>query len=428
MRSGLFRQEVLEARIHEYLGTVRLTPPQFGWILALGGLASIVLIALLLVFGRYTRHETVEGTLVPNNGLLPVIAASTGIVVRTMCGVGAQVTAGQPLVEISGEQDSASLGDLNAGVIAQLNVKVARLKSDLSDKARLADAQEQDLRTRVGILESQIEQMNAQVAVQKERATSAQSLYELFMRVGETGVVSKLQVLQQHDAALASQAEFKQLTRQALDLEQQLALSESQLSALPLTLRIQRNDIERQLADVNQSLSVSEARRAVILRAPTDGTITNLLVHAGQPVAVRQLLLSILPKNSQLQAELWVPARVVGQIAPGDIVVMRYEAYPHEQFGQKGGRIQEISHSPLSSAELYGLLGHEYKEPRYRVLVDLDSQVIRANGHDEPLLPGISLQGDILLNSRRLIDWVVQPLYGLAQRTSLNVSTKDPSK
>lgn len=428
MRSELFRHEVLEARAHEPLGTIRLAPPHFGWTFSLGGLASIVLIALLLAFGRYTRHETVQGRLVPNNGLLPVIAARPGIVVRTMCAIGARVSAGQALVEISGEQDSASLGDMNAGVIAQLNVKAAKLKSDLGEQARLSQAQKQDLRTRVGILESRIEQMNSQIALQKERASGAQSLYEQFVRIGDTGVVSKLQILQQHDAALASQTEVKQSTQQALDLEQQLAQLKNQLSALPFTLQMQRNDIERQLADVNQSLSVSEAGRAIVLRAPTDGTITNLLVHTGQPVAAQQLLLDVLPKDSQLQAELWVPSRVVGQIATGDVIVLRYEAYPYEKFGQKAGRIREVSRSPLSSAELYALLGHKYNEPRYRVLVDLDSQVVRANGRNEPLLPGISLQGDILLESRRLISWIVQPLYGLAPRAPLDVSTKKPRK
>jgi membrane fusion protein len=165
-----------------------------------------------------------------------------------------------------------------------------------------------------------------------------------------------------------------------------------------------------------------------VLRAPTDGTVTNLLVHAGQSVTAQQLLLDLLPQESQLQAELWVPARAMGQIAPGNPVVLRYESYPYEQFGQKSGRIRELSRSPLSSAELYTLLGREYKDPRYRVLVDLDSQVVQANGRNEPLLPGIALQGDILLDSRRLIEWIVQPLYGFAQRNPLDVSVKDAGK
>ncbi|OLK46979.1 membrane protein, partial [Xanthomonas oryzae pv. oryzae] len=43
---------------------------------------------------------------------------------------GATLRAGTPILEISGEQDSTSLGDTQAWVISQLEIKGGRLNAD----------------------------------------------------------------------------------------------------------------------------------------------------------------------------------------------------------------------------------------------------------------------------------------------------------
>lgn len=78
MSKGLFRNEVLEARRDEKLGKVSLRAPRFGWVFFGIGIASALSIFCLLVVCQYTRHERVQGMLVPANGaLLPGIFPST---------------------------------------------------------------------------------------------------------------------------------------------------------------------------------------------------------------------------------------------------------------------------------------------------------------------------------------------------------------
>ncbi|WP_267891346.1 HlyD family efflux transporter periplasmic adaptor subunit [Xanthomonas oryzae] len=57
--------------------------------------------------------------------------------------------------------------------------------------------------------------------------------------------------------------------------------------------------------------------------------VTNLLVHAGQPVGAQQPLITLLSKDIALRAELWVPSKAVGFVTCGDRVLLRYQCLRH---------------------------------------------------------------------------------------------------
>lgn len=422
MSAGLFRKEVLAAHQNEWLGSIRLQPPRLGWPFFGLGLVATAAILWLLIGSHYTRHEQVDGTLVPSSGLLTVTPVASGIVTRVLVREGDKVHAGQPLVEISGEQDSAALGDTHAAIATQLQFKRNRLQADLDEQQHLAGLQKEDLHSRLTLLHGQIAQMDQQIALQQQRADSALALYEQWSKLGNNGVVSKLQLLQQHDTALQNLVQLKQLKGQSFQLRQQSEQLQGQLDQLPETTSSKRNDTERQLADVAQSLSQNAAQRAVLLRASTDGTVANVLIHPGQAVTAQQSLMAVLPAKSELLAELWVPTKAVGFITPGERVVMRYQAYPYQKFGQHFGRVSDVSRSALSAAEVSRLLGQDIKEPRYRVQVALDSQNVLAYGRAEALKPGMTLDADVLLDRRRLIEWVLQPLSGFTRSLQGNAA------
>ena len=422
MSAGLFRKEAMIARQDNWLGTIRLQAPRPGWAFFGVSLLAIAAVLGLLIGGHYTRHEQVDGTLVPSSGLLTVTPVTPGIVARMLVKESDPVRAGQPLLEISSEQDSAALGDTHAAIATQLQFKRERLQADLQEQQQLVDLQQQDLRSRLTLLRGQVTQMDQQMALQKQRADSATALYEQWSKLGDNGVVSRLQLLQQHDAALQNMVQLKQLSGQDLQLRQQAAQLQGELDQLPAALSGKRNDTERQLADIAQSLSQNAAQRAVLLRAPTDGTVANVLVHAGQAVTAQQSLLSVLPARSELLAELWVPTQAIGFIHAGAPVVIRYPAYPYQKFGQHLGRVRDVSRSAVSPTELSRLLGQEIKDPRYRVQVALDHQSVLAYGRAEPLKPGMVLDADVLLDRRRLLEWVLEPLAGLSRDRQTNAT------
>lgn len=416
MTVGLFRDEVLSSQRGEWLGSIRLQAPRLGWAFFYAALVVLTLTLGLLFVGHYTRNEQVAGTLVPSSGLMTFTPAAAGVVTRVLVREGDRVHAGQPLVEISGEQTSASLGDTSAAITAQLQLQRASLQSDLRDQKLLFHLKDERLRSRLALMRRQIAQMEQQIALQRQRADSAMALYHQLVIVAEKGVVSKLQVLQQHDSALQGLAQLRELSGQLLELQGQAQQLQDQIDETPLAESDKSNSIERQLADVAQSLARNATQRAVVLRATADGTVTNVIAHPGESVSIEDPLVVVLPAQAELLAELWLPSKAMGFIHTGQPVLMRYDAYPYQKFGLHTGRVREISRSAVSASQVSRLLGQAIATNRYRVMVSLDAQNVLAYGQLEPLRPGMTLDADVLLDRRRLIEWVLEPLYGLVHQ------------
>ncbi|CTP83223.1 hypothetical protein A6R71_16780 [Xanthomonas translucens pv. arrhenatheri] len=372
---------------------------------------------MLLFLGRYTRHEPVSGALVPTHGLLMVAAPSPGSVTRIYVREGDRVNAGQPLLEISEMQSSAAMGDVNSAVAKQLSYKRQKLMDDLAGQDRMGGIQRKDIQERIQLLQAQIRQVDDQADLQSQRAKDAVALYEQWSKYQDSGVVSRQQILTQHDQALQHQAQLKDLRRQGLQLRQQLNELQAQWDQLPAMLAGKDNETERQLSDVMQLLARNAAQNAGLLKAPVDGVVTSAPIYLGQSVGAQQPMMAVLPASSKLQAELWVPTQAVGFLRTGEQVVIRYRAYPYQKFGQYLGRVQQVSRSSLSPSEANKTTGKDIKETSYRVLVDLESQDVQIYGKPEALRPGMTLDADILLDRRRLIEWLFEPLYGLQKRS-----------
>lgn len=129
---GLFRTEALQAQRGQWLGAINLaTPLSFRWWTALALALAAVIIALL-IFGQYTRRETVTGQLLPSAGLLTLATQTTGTVTRVLVHQGEQVRAEQPLAEVAANLVSAS-GNTYAQIGAQLHTQEAQVRASLAD-------------------------------------------------------------------------------------------------------------------------------------------------------------------------------------------------------------------------------------------------------------------------------------------------------
>jgi len=412
---GLFRTEVMQAQRGRWLGTINLaTPLSFAWWTCLA-VSLATTIVLFLVFGQYTRRETVSGQLLPGAGMLTLASQTTGTVVRSLAQEGQRVRAGQPLVEVSANLVSVS-GDTYRQIAVQLSAQAAQIRASLDGLPPQAESQTQDLHRRIVLLQAQIDQTDGQIALQRKQVEASEHLLHNAAPLLKRGYVSVVEFDQYQANVLSQQASIKALSRQRLTTEQQLSNLRAQLTQLPLDTAAKAHQLRGQLAQLNAQRAQNSAQAGTLLRAPRAGIIATLLAKPGQSVTAGQPLLSILPQNSRLEAQLLVPSSAIGFVSPGNRVVLRYQAYPYQKFGQQYGRVTQVSRSALSTTEAASLVGQNVAMPLYRVLVALDRQSIDAYGKVEALKPGMTLDADILLDHRSLWQWVFEPLYGLRQK------------
>lgn len=419
MSEGLFRKEALEARRTQWLGSISLAQPLRLWVLTLGAGVAALVVGLFFVLGTYTRRSSVVGQLVPTQGLATVMAPATGVVERVEVAEGGKVDPGQRLAVVAVPRATLVSGDTQAALEQRLMQRQQGLSSTQAAQRQQLGAQADGLGAQLAVARRELAQIEVEIATRQNQVRIASETLERLRQLQDGKYVSVLQIKQQESTALAYTGEMQTLQRQAIGTRRTIAQLEQALRELPGQRLAVEAAFQRDVAQLEQERVETEARGALAVSAPVGGVVATQMVKPGQAVQAGQPLLSLLPGDGMLEAELLVPSRAIGFIEPGDTVLLRYQAFPYQKFGHHQGKVARISRSALNNGELGALVGNaKAGEPFYRVTVALARQQVTAYGKPESLKPGMLLDADILGEKRRLIEWVFEPLYSLKEIVS----------
>ena len=415
----LFRSEVIEARRSQWLGPVLLTPRPSHRLFAVLAILAIAGIVSLLAFGEFTRKANVTGWLVPDKGLVQVFAPLQGVVTEVFHREGEVVAAGTPLVALSAERQSGLAGvGTEAEIGRSLEARRDSLGDEIKQQQQLLNQQRSSLSKRLRAMRSEISQFDREMKVQQTRAELATRSADRMRDLGAQGFTSKMQIQQQEENELDQRGRVRTLERLKGERERELAGLQAEYDDLPFKVQSQIAGLKRGMAELDQDAANSQARRGIQIQAPSAGTISALQVHPGSNASTATPLLSILPADSKLEAQLFTPSRSIGFVRTGQKVLLRYQAFPYQKFGHHHGTITSISMTAISPNELPPQLARLASltasgEPLYRITVEIDEQSVKAYGASHALHPGMQLESDILLERRKLYEWILEPLFTL---------------
>lgn len=411
MSRNIFRKEAIDARNANWLGTVSLAQPMPIWVLTLAAIFMAATLATILVCGTYTRRTAVLGRLVPDLGLAMVVAPTAGVVSHVYEAEGAQVRSGNALVRINTPRVTSSGSDVLEISRENLRVRNANTMQISAFQVAQLDAQIAGTNRQLAAARLEQSQLNDEIVSRREQVRIGRETAERYEKVAIGGYVSLASLDQQRQSVLDLVNAQKALERQASALRRNIALLEQAEQELPTQLEALKAMTRRDLAALDQEHMQMETTATLQINAPISGLLVNRTIEAGQAVQPGQVLMKVLPSDSQLQAQLLIPSRAIGFIEVGDVVLIRYQAFPYQKFGHHQGRVSKVSRSALNANEIRALNDDlQVVEPLYRVSVELDVQGIAAYGKVEPLKPGMLLDAEIMGEKRRLFEWVIEPL------------------
>jgi HlyD family secretion protein len=424
---------------------IRSRPPAplAGWTLRL----IVALLAGLLAwacFGRLDIVAVAEGKLVPSSYLKIVQPAEQGIVKEILVQEGEAVREGQvlarmdpvltdadvrairaehdhkrialrridaQLAEVPLEREAGDPPLLFAQTAAQYEANVRAWRNAIDQERTALDKARHDLDAARAV-RAKLEQVLPHYREQEKA-------YEKLTKDGFTGRllytdkqrerIEKEQDLRTQEfairasGALIEQSE-KKIAQISADYRRQLQTEQVETAA--------------QLEKAAQELAKQTHRQELLeLRAPQAGVVKDLATHtAGTVAAPGTILMTLVPENDRLIAEIWVSNDDVGFVRPGQAVRLKLAAFQFQKYGLLEGRILHLNpdatEAPSANTRSDALAGRDRPMGplAFRTLVELSAQELSADERRYRLQSGMQVVGEIHLGTRSVIEYLLSPV------------------
>ncbi|KQT59920.1 hypothetical protein ASG52_19505 [Methylobacterium sp. Leaf456] len=386
--------------------------------------AIIVSVVAALFLGRFARTESVRGYVSASSGLTRLDAQAPGIVQTIDVRQGDRVRQGQRIMQIQlREQTTGGVSTVSANQ-RSLRERQANLKREQARLSAYLDSTRDDERDTEANVAGVVRSFDEQEKVLREGLRQQEDMVRRIQKYLDQGYATRESLNSQQRIALDYARQLSELRARRAELKQETAER----------LRAQRTNVTEkaaQLASAENDLSAVEAQLTGVnaqsrldIVAPADGQIAGLFVEPGASVSGDQVVAIVGEAGAEPLIVLEVPARAIGLAKVGQDVVLKYDAFPFKTFGIAHGTITVISDTPLRSPTVAVAAAGDVsispeslsRQSSYRVEVRPNARTVRAYGVDEPIRVGSTLSADIVVEKRRLIDWMLDPIQAMRGR------------
>jgi membrane fusion protein len=412
-RSPLLRPEAVAHQTQQrLLGDIALAQPLSLAVVTVVVLCIGVVIVGFLALGSYTRKATVSGQLAPDKGLVRLAAPEQAVVTQRFFRDGEQVAKGAALYELSLDRTNGDRVETAAEVGRQAKAKIASLREEVRKQQQWFTEQDVALKQRRERLADELQQARSETQLARRRVDLSAVTVQRYEDLNRQHFLPELQLREKQQLLIEHQMAYRALEREVSGTQRQMEEVQNELDGAPAKNTAHISALQREIASAEQELAQSESRRRFVITAPIDGMVTAGLAGAGSSVAEGATLASIVPSGSMLQAELFASSKAIGFVRDGVNVLLRYQAFPHEKFGHQTGHVLAVAQAPIALADLPPERAGA-GEALYRIIVAVDAQAIETQGQRWALAPGMRVEADLLLEQRRLFEWLIEPLQAL---------------
>ena len=404
--------------------------------------AIIALLATSLGFAWLTKMDRIvvaKGELATTVSPTSIRPLQTTVAKQILVYPGERVKAGQLLVRFDKSLDQSAF-DALLSKAESLDVEMKRLRGEIAAGptgfARAYEPGSQGIlqADRSAARRAKLLQYGSQIAnsrstlraaiiartVDDETTRAEVSKFRVLSDLYARGYYPKLQLVQAYESLLQSKAVLARDNAginaaqiQSTEISAQAQEFASQQHAETTAQYVQ--DLREQRDTLAEMRKEQHLLALSDVRAPFDASIVDVAPQNGTAVASTQPLVTIVPLNAPLQAEVFVENKDVAYLRPGLSTRVKLDAYPFERHGWIDGHIKIIAHdsSAANSASPKGQNDEAVSNPpdssRYRIVVALDK--VRLRDVDSPrLLPGMVVESDLIVGRQNVISYIIEPL------------------
>jgi len=414
------------------LAEIQERPPNpagrmFLWVL----MAFLVVAGLGLFLVEVDVVVSARGKIVPLGDVKTLQPLETGVVSGIRVKEGDYVAQGATLVEVDPALDTADLEG------KEKNLRFSRAAADRIDavlaerpfhpngdtepelaraQRRLYDTQRALYRSTLSEKEKALREAEATLQGLKEERKRLESLHKL---------VSEEEKRQQSLVAIGALAEnrWREKVKERLQTEKELELKGAQVEEGSWKVQRVREEIEtyrntfreKLLAELSGNLQgrntlesevngIHFRRQKRQITAPVNGTVHQLHVKTvGGVVTPAQPVVSLVPENTPIVADILVVNRDIGYVRPGQRCVVKVDTYDFQKYGTVEGAVETVSP--------FNVENKEKTHDGYPVFVNLSAAELKAkDGTAFPLRPGMAVTTEINVGKRRVIEFFLFPI------------------
>lgn len=405
--------------------------------------AALFLILLVwAIFGRLDIVASAEGRLVPQTYVKIVQPAEGGIVQEILVREGQSVEAGQVLMRMD-----AKLTDADARTIrAEFELKRLQLKRIAAELAGLPMRAEANDSPELLAQVTQQHAAHRQAyldAIAQEQAILGKTRHDLqaaeevlrklretvptyrrsaaaFEKLGKDGFYSSLAVEEKQRERIEKEQDFRAQESAVASLKSTISASERKLAQIASNYRSElqneRVDTESQFRKLREEKEKIEHKAGLLsLRAPQNGIIKDLATHtAGTVVSPGTVLMSLVPHDEPLQAEVLVRNEDVGFVHLDQQVKIKLSAYPFQKYGMIDGTVTYVGADAADGGASAAKSNASPSDPasvlRYKALVQLNTQYLMTDGQRMRLSPGMQVVAEVHQGQRTVMEYLLSPV------------------
>lgn len=277
------------------------------------------------------------------------------------------------------------------------------------------DAQMQNYDAQIASAQANLRTAQNEEPVLLQRLDTMESIEAMRTTLMDKQVGSKLNFLLSRDARLEVQSSLARVRGNIADSTHRLDKARADQKVFTEDFRrTAYQDLLETLAKRNsaaEELKKAELRRKlIVLQAPADAVVLDIASRTvGSVVREAETLFVLVPRDVPLQAEVNVEGRDIGQVAVGQSVRIKFEAFPFQKFGTASGEVRVISQdSFLTDPKAEG--ARRATTPYYRVLVDLSGTHLRLQLERTQLIAGMAVTAEMKVGQRSVISYFLYPL------------------